>query len=158
MFPDYFSAMATVSLASILPKWYAWAKHAKTLPLLQEAIYPFPDKTPKFLGTIIQNFNIKKGVPAAAFQSWIDQIKSGVVETLLPMLEENDMLLPNRLYYEASQIGTVQKQLPLFFLDTASQPILQLSDFNTLIALSQKHHVPVYDLEDHKLDKEGCCC
>lgn len=155
MFPDYFSAMATVSLASILPKWCAWAKHAKTLPLLQEAIYPFPDKIPKFLGTIIQNFNIKKGVPAAAFQHWINQIKSGVVETLLPVLDENDMLLPNELYHEASVIGSDQMQLPLFFQDTASQPILQLSDFNTLIALSQEHHVPVYDLEDNELGKEG---
>ncbi len=155
MFPDYFSTMATVSLASILPKWYSWAKHAKMLPLLQEAIYPFPNKTPKFLGTIIQNFNIKKGVPAAAFQRWIDQIKSGVVENLLPILDENDMLLPDELYREASLIGLDQMQLSLFFQDTASQPILQLSDFNTLIALSQEHHVPVYDLKDHELDKEG---
>ena len=155
MFPDYFSAMATVSLASILPKWCSWAKHAKTLPLLQEAIYPFPDKTPKFLGTIIQNIYIKKGVPAAVFQHWIDEIKSGVVENLLPVLDENDMLLPDELYHEASLIGSDQMQLPLFFRDTASQPILQLSDFNTLIALSQEHHVPVYDLEDHELGKEG---
>ena len=56
MFPDYFSAMATESLASVLPKWSAWARQCKKLPVLQEAIYPFPDKRPKFLGTIIQNY------------------------------------------------------------------------------------------------------
>ena len=65
------------------------------------------------------------------------------------------MLLPNELYKEASLIGADQMQLPLFFRDTASQPILQLSDFNTLIALSQEHHVPVYDLKDHELGKAG---
>lgn len=155
MFPDYFSAMATASLASILPKWSAWAKQAKALDLLREAIYPFPDKCPKFLGTIIQNFRIKKGVPAAAFQRWIDEIKSGVAKTLIPVLSENDMLLPDELYYEASMIGSEQAQLSLFFQDTVSQPILQLSDFNTLIALSQEHHAPVFDLTDAELGKDG---
>ena len=78
MFPDYFSAMATESLASILPKWSAWGKQAKNSSLLQDAIYPFPDKNPKFLGTIIQNYRVKKGSLVAAFQRWIEEIKIGV--------------------------------------------------------------------------------
>ena len=155
MFPDYFSAMATASLASILPKWAAWARQAKALEPLRDAIYPFPDKHPKFLGTIIQNFRIRKGVPAAAFQRWIDEIKSGVEKNLMPMLSENDMLLPDELYHKASMIGSDQTQLSLFFQDTISQPILQLSDFNTLIALSQEHHAPVFNLTDAELGKEG---
>ena len=155
MFPDYFSAMATESLASILPKWSAWAKQSKGLPILQQAIYPFPDKHPKFLGTIIQNFRVKKGVPAAAFQQWINEIKMGVQTNLIPMLSENDMLLPDELYTKASQIGSDPTQLSFFFEHTASQPLLQLSDFNTLIALSQKHKSPVFDLTDNQLEKEG---
>ena len=155
MFPDYFSAMATVSLASILPKWSAWAKHAKSSSVLQEAIYPFPDKHPKFLGTVIQNYNVRKGAPAAAFQKWIDEIKYGVAQTLIPMLRKNDMLLPDELYYEASEIGAGNIQRSLFFEDTASQPILQLSDFNTLIPLSQEHNTPVFDLSDNQLEKSG---
>ena len=155
MFPDYFSAMATESLASILPKWAAWAKHGKTLPTLRDAIYPFPDKCPKFLGTIIQNFRVKKGAPAAAFQRWINEIKVGVRTKLIPVLSENDMLLPDELYQEASQIGSDPIQQSLFFEDTASQPVLQLSDFNTLIALSQEYKVPVFDLSDAQLGKEG---
>lgn len=154
MFPDYFSAMATVSLASILPKWAAWAERAKVLEPLKNAIYPFPDKHPKFLGTIIQNFRIKKGIPAAAFQRWIDEIKFGVEKILMPMLSENDMLLPDELYHKASMIGSGQTELSLFF-QTVSQPILQVSDFNTLIALSQEHHAPVFDLTDVELGKEG---
>ncbi|MXV83470.1 AAA family ATPase [Candidatus Poribacteria bacterium] len=155
MFPDYFSAMATESLASILPKWAAWARQGKKLSILQEAIYPFPDKHPKFLGTIIQNFRIKKGVPAAAFQRWIEEIKKGVRTKLLPMLRENDMLLPDELYWQANRIGSDTIQLDLFFEDTASQPLLQLSDFNTLIALSQEHKAPVFNLTDNQLGKEG---
>ena len=56
MFPDYFSMMATESLASILSQWSAWAKQGRALPILRQATYPFPDKIPKFLGTIIQNY------------------------------------------------------------------------------------------------------
>ena len=155
MFPDYFSAMATESLASILPKWAAWAQQSKASPILQEAIYPFPDKHPKFLGTIIQNFRVKQGAPAAAFQRWIDQIKRGVQTKLIPVLSENNMLLPDELYQKASEIGSDLIQLSLFFKDTASQPLLQMSDFNTLIALSQEHKVPVFELSDGQLKKEG---
>jgi len=155
MFPDYFSAMATESLASILPKWAGWARQAQKSPILQQAIYPFPDKHPKFLGTIIQNFRVKKGIPAAAFQRWIDEIKAGVQTKLIPVLRENGMLLSDELYNQASQIGSDFTQMSLFFHDTASQPLLQLSDFNTLIALSQEHKAPVFNLSDNQLEKDG---
>ena len=155
MFPDYFSAMATVSLTSILPKWAAWANHCKSLDLLKDAIYPFPDIQPKFLGTIIQNFRIKKGSPAAAFQRWIDEIKIGVQTKLIPVLDENDMLLPDELYQKANLIGPGETQLSLFFDDIASQPILQVSDFNSLIACSQNHQAPVFNLTDFQLETTG---
>ena len=73
----------------------------------------------------------------------------------MPVLRENDMLLPDELYQEASEIGSDSIQLSLFFHDIASQPLLQLSDFNTLIALSQEHKAPVFDLRDYQLRKGG---
>ena len=106
MFPDYFSAMATASLASILRKWSAWAKQGKSLSLLQEAIYPFPDKHPKFLGTIIQNYRVRQENPTAAFRQWIEEIKSGVETRLIPALRDNNMLLSNELYKKAHEIGS----------------------------------------------------
>ena len=42
MTPDYFSVMATDSLASILPKWRSWSLKAQQQPVLQNAIYPYP--------------------------------------------------------------------------------------------------------------------
>ncbi len=160
MFPDYFSAMATESLASILPKWAAWAKQSKASPILQEAIYPFPDKRPKFLGTIIQNFRIREGVAAKAFKGWINEIKIGVQEKLIPVLRENNMLLPDELYIKTRTIESQQTQFnfvhPDFVNDTIiSQPLLQMSDFNSLIALSQKHKAPVFDLSDEQIDQQG---
>lgn len=142
MMPDYFSAMATDSLASVLPKWAAWAREAKKLKILKDAVYPFPDKTPKFLGMILQKFRPGRGkIPAVAFQNWIDQIEKGVEEKLIPVLRERDMLLPEKVY---KKIG--------FQID---QPLLQMADFNSLIALSQKHKAPIFDLTDEQLERRG---
>ncbi len=160
MFPDYFSAMATESLASILPKWSAWAKQGKKSPTLRDAIYPFPDKHPKFLGTIIQNYRIKWKAPAKAFQEWIEEIKRGVEERIIPILRENDMLLPDELYMEARPDEAVQMHVNFFspgsvYDSFISQPLIQLSDFNSLIALSQKHKAPIFDLSDDQIGQSG---
>ena len=51
------------------------------------------------------------------------------------------MLLPKKAY---ESIG----------LDVG-KPLLQMSDFNSLIALSQKHKVPVFALSDLQLEQTG---
>ena len=38
---------------------------------------------------------------------------------------------------------------------TDGKPLLQMSDFNGLIALSQKHKVPVFALTDAQLEQTG---
>jgi cellulose biosynthesis protein BcsQ len=142
MAPDYFSVMATESLATVLPKWRAWANKAQSLSILQKATYPFPKAHPKFLGTIIQKYRLREGQTAsAAFQKWIDIIEDGVKTVLLPSLAACDMMLPEGAY---KSIGLVD-----------GQPILQMSDFNGLIALSQKHKVPVFGLSDEQLEQDG---
>ena len=142
MAPDYFSVMATDSLASVLPKWKAWAKQAQGMSVLQKATYPFPSVSPKFLGTVIQKYRIREGMtPSAAFQKWIDEIESGVKQKLIPALGSCDMLLPAEAY---ASVGLAD-----------GKPLLQMSDFNGLIALSQKHKVPVFDLTDAQLEQTG---
>lgn len=142
MAPDYFSVMAIDSLSSVLPKWAAWANQAKAQSILKNATYPFPDKNPKFLGTIIQNYRLRGGgKPAAAFQQWIDEVEKGVSDKLIPMLSKNGMLLPSDVYAAAG----VKPNLP----------IIQMSDFNSLIAQSQKHQTPIFDLSDAQLGSGG---
>lgn len=142
MAPDYYSVMATASLASILPKWASWAKHAKTLPTLKKAVYPFPDKDPKFLGTVVQKYRLREGkTPSAAFQQWIDKITEGVKTKLIPELKESHMLLPENAYEQAGL--------------SLGEPLLQMSDYNSLIALSQKHKAPIFDLTDEQLERTG---
>ncbi|MEF9344048.1 ParA family protein [Ralstonia pseudosolanacearum] len=142
MAPDYFSVMATDSLASVLPKWKAWAKQAQGMSVLQKATYPFPSALPRFLGTVIQKYRIREGTtPSAAFQKWIDEIEAGVKKKLIPALEACDMLLPAEAY---ASVGIAD-----------GKPLLQMSDFNGLIALSQKHKVPVFALTDAQLEQTG---
>lgn len=142
MAPDYFSVMATDSLASILPKWRAWAKQAHGVAVLQKATYPFPVVNPKFLGTVVQKYRLREGqTPSAAFQKWIDEIESGIQNKLIPALKASDMLMPDDAY---QSIGI-----------SPSKPLLQMSDFNSLIALSQKHKVPVFALSDAQLEQTG---
>ena len=142
MAPDYFSVMATDSLAAILPKWKDWLTRALNNSVLRAATYPLPNTSPKFLGTIIQKYRIRNaGTPATAFQKWIDEIQNKVDKILIPALASKDMLLPEAAYKAAGlKLG---------------EPILQMSDFNSLIAQSQKYSAPVFDLTDEQLELTG---
>lgn len=154
MFPDYFSMMATESLASILSQWAAWAKQGRALPILREATYPFPDKIPKFLGTIIQNYRVRQGTkPSAAFKTWIDAIGIAAEKKLIPVLKKNGMLLPIESYRKIRR--TQFDQISLFPDEDLGKPLLQMPDFNSLIALSQKHQAPIFDLTDAQLERDG---
>ncbi len=141
MMPDYFSVMATDSLASVLPRWRAWSKKAQQQLILQNATYPFPNVTPKLLGTIVQNYRLRSGGPSKAFQSWVDEIKAGVRDKLIPALRANNMLLPPEAYARAGA--------PL------DKPLLQMSAYNGLIVRSQKYQAPIFDLTDAQLEQKG---
>jgi cellulose biosynthesis protein BcsQ len=142
MAPDYFSMMAVESLSSVLPKWKAWAVQAASIKVLQDATYPLPKCDPKFLGTIIQKYRLRSSNTAStAFQKWIDEIQKKVDEKLVPVLEASGMLMPAEAYAAAGF--------------KAGEPLLQMSDFNGLIAQSQKHSAPVFALTDSQLEQTG---
>ncbi len=142
MMPDSFSVMAIDSLATVLPKWSTWRGRAASISALQKATYPFPDIHPKFLGTVVQKYRLRSQQSAsAAFQKWINAIREGVINKLVPALRNCKMLLDESKYKSVGlEIG---------------DPILQMSDFNSLIALSQKHKAPVFDLSDEQIEQTG---
>lgn len=139
--PDFFSVMAIDSLATILPKWYAWAQKASGMRILQDADYPFPKVRPLLLGTIVQNYRIRNGNAAASFQNWIDAIKEAVSARLMPSLLNNSMLLDQRMY-ESQEIGS-------------DLCLAKISDFNSLIAKSQKNQTPVFALTSKQIKQFG---
>jgi cellulose biosynthesis protein BcsQ len=139
--PDYFSVMAIESLATILPKWRALAKQLGSLSVLKDATYPFPNKSPRFLGTIVQKYRVMGGGPASAFQEWIDEIGETVTEKLVPALRGVGMTLPDGSYPDE--------------LIAQHYCLAQIADFNSLIALSQKAQTPVYALTPDQIGKFG---
>ncbi|WNZ23325.1 AAA family ATPase [Leptolyngbya sp. NK1-12] len=138
---DFFSVMAIDSLAKVLPKWHAWAKTASSLQILKDAAYPFPDITVRFLGIIVQNYRIIRGKETAAFENWIQKIQEDVSNKLVPVLAQNNMMLPEQIYAEHG-IGS-------------SYCLTKISNFNSLIALSQKHQTPIYALTAQQLGQTG---
>jgi cellulose biosynthesis protein BcsQ len=141
MHPDYFSMMAINSLSSVIPKWRAWAKAADQATLLKEAEYPFPSSDPKFIGYVIQKYRPRGGAPSKAFQKWVDQLESGVTQTLIPELEKCGMMMSAKTYKTAGY--------------DPRRPLLQMPDFNSLIASSQEHQVPIFELTPRQLEQQG---
>ena len=138
--PDYFSVMAINSLARVIPHWQEWSKRASALQILRDAVYPFTEVTPRFLGTVVQNYRPRKGAPASAFQAWINRINEAVSETLSPELSKLDMMLSSNCY--------AQQQVENYCL--ASVP-----DFNSLIAKSQETRTPVFALTPEQIGQSG---
>src|SRR5713226_422108 len=102
--PDYFSVMAVESLSTVIPRWHAWSNRAKSNPILKSATYPYPDKNPKFIGTIIQRYRPRKGSPTEGFQKWIDSINERIAKQLAPTLGPLKMLLPKEKYRQIPAI------------------------------------------------------
>lgn len=139
--PDLFSVMAIDSLANILPKWYRWARRASELRILKEANYPFPKITPLFLGTIIQNYRIANEKPSVAFQNWIDKIKDAISDRLFSALSNEHMVFPRHCYSDAGVSGDFC--------------LIQMSDFNSLIAISQDCQTPVFALTPEQIKQSS---
>jgi cellulose biosynthesis protein BcsQ len=142
--PDFFSKMAINSLVEILPRWSYWADKASDTPILKQATYPFYSPKPKFLGTIIQKYRLSgrgDNQASAGFNKWILQIEALVREKLVPKLRECSMLLTEEKYIDENLSSS-------YVLDN-------FSDFNTLIALSQEHNLPIFELTQKEIKKSG---
>jgi len=127
--PDIFSIMAVRNLSYILPRWVKWLNENRDSFI--ESAYPLPITTPKFVGEIIQRFNIRKGRAAAPYQNNMNEIKDIVTDTLLPELQKNDMT---------------------FNLNTDHDYCLgEIPDFAGLNQRSQLYNVPVFALTDQQI-------
>ncbi len=128
---DYFSRLAIKSLKTILPAWENWAKTARKV--LQDASYPLKDETPKYLGAIIQRYNIRNGEPTQANQEIIDSIKQEINMFFIPELMKAEMLAES----------------PEHDFD------ILIPDFNTLNALYHQYGYPVFEITEQMMKDAG---
>lgn len=137
--PDPFSLMALDTLRKILPRWGLWKANNESQ--FEESAYRLPPGTPKFLGTIIQRFNVRNGVAARPFRDNISEIESTTINRLLPALEQQGMALPKSVYSdELLGKGLCLGQIP---------------DFQGLLPKALSAGVPVFDIEDEEINETG---
>ena len=135
--PDYFSQMALGTLANTLPKWKKWSLTAKDY--FKDSIYPFPQRNPKFLGIIMQNYTIRNGKPSLAFQEKINEVIKKLQDTLIPALSKSQMVLNDS-----------RKTI----LDSKGNCLSYIPDFQSLVARMQDADAPstpVYEIEERYL-------
>jgi hypothetical protein len=136
--PDYYCNQAITSLSRVLPRWNNTVKPFRDVNLT----YPFPNNSPKFCGIISQRYRPRLGNPARSFQQWIDIIKATVLKEFVPALTEINMAI-SVAEFNAGQPG-----------DTAYN-LINIADFNSLIAQSQKHNKPIFALSDEEIEQVG---
>ncbi|WP_051147826.1 ParA family protein [Desulfotignum balticum] len=129
---DYFSKLAIKSLKKILPSWENWAKKARQI--LHDSSYPMKNETPKYIGAIIQRYNIRLGKATQANQEIIDDIRHEIANNFFPNLYDAGMIIE-------------QDDQKLFDI--------QVPDFNTLNALYHQHGYPVFEINEQMMRDAG---
>jgi chromosome partitioning protein len=133
--PDPFSIMALNTLSTVLPRWVDWADRMR--PLFKEATYPLSNSRPKFMGEIIQRFNIRKGKAANPYRDNMDEIKNIVCNKFVPAISKHQMLFSSDAYVEA-EISN-------------DYCLLELRDFQSLINSAYRAEVPVFALTSEQI-------
>lgn len=137
-FPDFFCEQAVRSLSTVLPRW-----HTSIARFRNDALaYPIPASPPLFLGILSQKYRPRSGAPVKSFQKWIDRIKATVDQKLVPALSNIGMTI-------------TAQQFAQCVADDTPFNLANIADFNSLIAQSQKHNVPVFALTDAQIEQQG---
>ncbi|MEM6630455.1 MAG: AAA family ATPase [Bacteroidota bacterium] len=137
--PDPFSKMALNTLSKVLPRWVDWANRMR--PIFSAASYQLSETNPKFIGEIIQRFNVRKGKAAKPYRDNMDEIKNIINSTLIPRFANSDMLFEEEKY----------KQI---YLDS-DYCIAEIPDFQGLLPKAHEAGVPVYALTSSQIKETG---
>ncbi len=137
--PDYFCYMAVEALVSIFPRWCKTYRKMEENENFNSASYKMKGGAPIFLGTIQQRYRPRNGGPARAFADWINDINSLVCHKLMPILKSQEMTLKDEKY------------------NLCDEPynLINIADFNSLIAQSQEHNTPVFLLTKEQVRQTG---
>lgn len=128
--PDPFSIMALKTLKQIMPKWKKRAIQGREI--FKDSSYPLPECDMRFVGEIIQRFNLRNHKAAQPYTGKIEEIKNYIETEFVSELERYDMIydisnlitkgvLTNRCLGEIPEFGALiqkanESMLPVFAL------------------------------------------
>ena len=137
--PDPFSTMALKTLKQILPKWKKWAIQGREL--FSESSYPLPNCDMKFIGEIIQRFNLRNHKAAKPYTGKISEIKSYIETEFVTELAKYDMI------YDIE---------PLIHKGTLVDHCLgEIPEFGALIQKANEAMLPVFELTKEDMGTVG---
>lgn len=137
--PDPFSIMALQTLESIFPRWATWKVGNEAV--FQDSAYPLRPGLPKFVGTVIQRFNVRRGRAAAPYRDNIAEIKAVTQSRLYSALRNAGLTLPDNDYPDSLRNnGFCLEEIP---------------DFGALLPRSHEAGVPVFALREDELGATG---
>jgi len=140
--PDFFCLQAVGSLTKNIVKWH------KEIARFKED-NEFGDdysikNAPKFIGSIQQRYRPRNDKPAMSFGKWIELIREAINKQLVPSLTKIGCV-----------IDPIKVEGVLSGSDLKPYDLAQISDFNSLIAISQQLSKPVFKLTDDEIKESG---
>lgn len=139
--PDYFCLQAVGSLKKHIVKW-----HKEINRFIEDNGFDtgsFPIKnSPQFLGTIQQRYRPRNEKPAQSFQKWIDVIRDSINNDLVVALEKINCVIAREKIEEI-----------LNGSELSPYDLAYISDFNSLIAMSQSLSKPIFAISDEELSR-----
>lgn len=137
--PDPFSLMALQALQATLPRWCRNAK--SMMSIFGDSAYPLPGVTPKFIGTLIQRFNVRNGRAAKPYRDNISELKTLTDNHLIPALDVEQMVFAPERYREAGVHD--------------GHCLSEISDFQGLLPKAYNAGVPVFALSEADIGESG---
>ncbi|HBD00579.1 MAG TPA: chromosome partitioning protein ParA [Lachnoclostridium sp.] len=137
--PDPFSVMALKTLKTVLPRWKKWAEQGREL--FSEATYPLPASEMKFIGEIIQRFNLRNGTAAKPYTNKIDEIKDYVEKDFLEELGKYNMVFDIEPLIDE---GLIEDRC-----------LGEIAEFGSLIQKANESGVPVFALTKEEMGTVG---
>jgi cellulose biosynthesis protein BcsQ len=137
--PDPFSIMAIGTLQQILPRWAEWKRSA--IDMFANSAYPLVPGMPKFIGSIVQRFNIRNGRAARPYRDNINEIKTKISTELMRSLIAVNMAFPADIYGQE--------------LINNQYCLAEIPDFQGLLPKAHHVGVPVFELTDEEIGETG---
>ncbi len=141
--PDYFCVQAILSLEKNIRQWHREITRFMENNEFNPKNFPIKNK-PKFLGAIQQRYRPRNDKPAQSFQRWIDNIRETINSKLVPSLKRIDCVIEDEKIDKALEGSLLEKY-----------DLANISDFNSLIAISQQLSKPVFALTDEDIAQTG---